>query len=263
MVDRHGTVVFEVGAVDFAARRKVVPVAAPHAFAPAVAQAGSVGDAKYSPLVRASDHAGLVLDAPEVAFDVAASQIEFPDGNVDHDKVIDRAVTISPSARSVTFNLSVGTSSAHPVLFVSLDSNSELVAALEATTVAPAAHLPVGGDDAPDSAVATNYLIANGPTGAGNPQRQGLDSALFDAGAHVLDIFDGAPGVFDGELYSPLWDLYVNEWTPAANAGGYRARVDSELELVGLARRGWITGLGGGAVGASGLISNCPLVMSF
>ena len=50
---------------------------------------------------------------------------------------------------------------------------------------------------------------------------------------------------------------------PAAEDHVYRARVDSELELLGLARKGWIVGLGGGPVGASGLISNCPLVMSF
>jgi hypothetical protein len=58
-------------------------------------------------------------------------------------------------------------------------------------------------------------------------------------------------------------DLYVSEWTPAAVAADCRARIESEPELVGLARKGWITALGSGPIGASGLISNCPLVMSF
>jgi hypothetical protein len=259
-----GTLVFDQGTVDFTPERTVVPAAGAHAFPPATAQPGSVGDARYSPLARVTNRRGLVLNATVVAFDVSARQIEFPRGNVDHAKVIDRAVAISPTAGTVTFNLSLGMSSAHPILFISLDSNSPLVSALEGTTVAPALNqLPVGRDDAADSAVSANYLIANGPTGAANPQRQGLDSALSDAGAHVLDVFDGAPGVLNGELYSPMWDLYVNEWTPSAIAQGHRARVESELELLGRAQEGWITGLGGGPVGPSGLISNCPLVMRF
>ena len=264
LIDSRGTLVFDRGTVDFSPERRVVAGAAPNPFPPTVAQAGSVGDADYSPLVRVRNRRGLVLNATVVAFDVGAAEIEFPRGGVDHDEVIDRAVAISPAAGTVTLTLSIGTSSAHPVLFVSLDSNAELLSALEATTVAPAlGNLPVGRDDAADSAVATNYIVANGPTGAGNPQRQGLDSALGDAGAQVLDIFDGAPGVLNGELYSPMWDLWVSQWTDDAIAKGYRARVESELELVGRARQGWIKRLGGGEIGPSGLISNCPLVMSF
>lgn len=249
--------VFDQGTVDFRPKRRVVPGAGEHAFPPAVAQPGSVGDSRYSPLVRVGTQ---VLNATVVAFDVSAAEIEFANGGVDYDKVIDRAVAISPRKGTVTFNLSLGTSSARPILFVSLDSNSPLVSALEATTVAPAlANLPTGRDDAPDSAVSSNYLVTNGPTGAENPQRQGLDSALSDPGAHVLDIFDGAPGVLNGDLYSPMWDLYVTEWTADAVTKGYRARVDSELELIGLARRGWIAG----ADRSSGLISNCPLILHF
>jgi hypothetical protein len=259
-----GTLVFDQGAVDFAPERRVVPGSGAEAFPPAVAEPGSVGDARYSPLVRVKNRGGVVLNATVVAFDVSAREIEFPSGGVDHAKVIDRAVAISAAARTVTFGLSLGMASAHPILFVSLDSSSPLVSALEATTVAPAlAQLPVGRDDAPDSAVSANYLITNGPTGASNPQRQGLDSALSDAGAQVLDVFDGAPGVLNGELYSPMWDLYVSAWTPAAIAAGHRARIESELELLGRAHEGWITGLGGGPVGPSGLISNCPLIMRF
>ena len=259
-----GTLVFDQGAVDFSPQRRVVAGPGAHAFPPAVAEPGSVGDARYSPLVRVKNRRGLVLNATVVAFDVAAREIEFPRGRIDYRKVIDRAVAISPAAGTVTLSLNLGMSSGRPILFISLDSNSPLVSALEATTVAPAlSKLPVGRDDSPDSAVSANYLIANGPTGATNPQRQGLDSALSDAGAQVLDVFDGAPGVLNGELYSPMWDLYVNEWTPAAIAAGHRARIESELELLGRAQEGWITGLGGGPVGPSGLISNCPLVMRF
>jgi hypothetical protein len=256
-----GGLVFDAGYVDFGPERRVTPGAAPDFFPPAAAVAGSVGDSSYSPLVRVG---GAVFNATTVANGVTASEIEFPDGGVDHTKVIDRAVAISPRNHTVTLALSTGTSGSRPVLFVSLDSNNTVVSALEATTVAPRlSRLPVGLNDAPGSAVSVNYIIANGPTGTGNPQQQGLNSALGDPGAQVLDVFDGAPGVLNGTAYSPMWDLYVAAWTPEAVAAGYRARLDSELEVLALAHRGWLTRPGGGPLGPSGLISNCPLILHY
>lgn len=261
---RGGELVFDQGWVDFSPDRMVRAGQAPSFFPPAVAIAGSVGDAAYSPLVRVAGRGGAVFNATTVANGVSAAEIEFPAGGVDHDKVIDRAVAISPAAGTVTFNLSTGTSSGRPVLFVSLDSNAELVSALEGTNVAPAlAHLPTGRNDEPDSAVSANYLVANGPTGADNPQRQGLNSALGDPGAQVFDIFDGAPGVVNGSLYSPMWDLYVTAWTDGAVAAGYRSRLDSELAVQAMAADGWLTAAGGGPVASSGLISNCPMILHF
>lgn len=262
--DKGGQLVFDQGWVDFSPDRHVTAGEAPNYFPPAEAVAGSHGDVAYSPLVRVSNQGGAVFNATTVANGVEAAEIEFPGGGVDHDKVIDRAVAISPAAGTVTFNLSTGTSSGRPVLFVSLDSNAELVSALEGTNVAPAlANLPTGRNDEADSAVSANYLIANGPTGADNPQRQGLNSALGDPGAQVFDIFDGAPGVVNGSLYSPMWDLYVAAWTDEAVAGGYRSRLDSELAVEAMAAGGWLTAPGGGAVASSGLVSNCPLILHF
>ena len=256
-----GSLIFDKGTVDFTPERVVVPGASPDFFPPAEAEAGSVGDRYYSPLVSVTNANGTVFNASMIAFDVDADEIEFPDGDVDYDKVIDRAVAISPKDGTVTLAMSVGTATARPVLFISLDSNDNIVSALEATTYAPAlANLPVGRNDAPDSAVAANYIIANGPTGADNPQRQGLNSALSDPGAQVVDIFDGAPNLINGEAYSPMWDLYVAEWTQDAIDQGYRAAIHSELEIIGLAQRGWLTGPGGAPFGPSGLISNCPLL---
>lgn len=260
-MDDDGTLEFDQGTVDFSPDRVVVPGDSPAFFPPAQAEAGSVGDGDYSPLVAVTNAEGTVFNASMVAFDVDADEIEFPEGDVDYDKVMDRAVAISPENGTVTFSMSVGTATGRPVLFISLDSNDNVVSALEGTTFAPAlSNLEVGRNDAPDSAVAANYIIANGPTGADNPQRQGLNSALSDPGAQVLDIFDGAPGLINGEAYSPMWDLYVAEWTADAIDEGHRAAIHSELEIVGLAQRGWLTGPGGTDFGASGLISNCPLL---
>jgi len=263
-LDEHGALVFDQGTVDFRPERTVVPGAAPNFFPPAEATPGSVGDRYYSPLVRVGNAGGAVFNATTIAFDVDAAQIEFPDGGVDHRRVLDRAVAISPAKGTVTLSMSLGTSGGRPVLFVSLDSNAELLSALEATTYAPALkNLPVGRNDRADSAVAVNFIIANGPTGSDNPQRQGLNSALGDPGAQVFDIFDGAPGVLNGRAYSPMWDLYVSAWTQEAIDRGYRSALHSELEVLGMAARGWLTAPGGGPVGPSGLISNCPLIMHF
>ncbi len=109
-----------------------------------------------------------------MAFDVAADEIEFPDGNVDYSKVVDRAVAISPANGTITLSLSLGTADGRAILFMSLDSNAELVSALEASVYAPAmSDIPVGLNDTPNSAVAANYIITNGPTGNDNPPTAG------------------------------------------------------------------------------------------
>lgn len=257
------TLLFDRGTVDFAPERRVVPGPAPHAFPPLAAVPGSVGDDDYSPLVRVRG-SNAVLNATIVAFDVAAADIEFPNGNVDHAKVIDRATAISPARRTVTFATSPATSAGRAVLFVSLDSNSALVSALEATTYAPRlSGLPVGTGNRPGSAVSANYVVTNGPTGSTNPQRQGLDSALSDPGAHVLDVFATVPGIVAGDSYSPMWDLQVSTWSDAAVASGHRTALHGELEALAAAGRGDLTNPDGAPLSASGLISNCPVLAHF
>ena len=254
-----GTFVFDRGAVDFSPERVLVPGDAPDAFPPREAQAGSVGDEFYTPLVRVGE---LVYNATTVAFDVTADEIEFPDGDVDHSKVIDRAVAISPAAGTVTFGLNLGTVAGRPVVFISLDSNDMFVSAAEATTYAPAlSGVSFGLNDGATSSVAVNYIVVNGPTGDGNPQQQGVVSALSDPGGQVFDIFDSAPGIRDG--YSPMWDLYLGWWTPEAIRAGYRAAIHSELEWLTLATAGWITAQEGGPPHTVGVVSNCPLIMSW
>ncbi len=254
----NGLLTFDRGTVDFTPERKVVPGNAPNFFPPLEAVAGSKGDAYYTPVVRVGD---VIYNATVVAFDVSAGEIEFPNGGIDYSKVIDRAVAISPKNGIITLSLNLGTMRGLPMLFMSLDSNDNLVSALEATTFAPAlSDIPVGLNDSPNSAVAANYIILNGPLGDDNPQKQGINSAIGDKTGQVFDIFDSAPGLVPG--YSPMWDLYLAEWTQEAVDKGYQSAVYSELQFLGLVKQGWITGPGG-QVGPSGLISNCPLVMSF
>ena len=48
-------------------------------FLPLAFQPGSVGDKDYSPLVQVVNAAGVIYNAPIVAFDVTANQISFPE----------------------------------------------------------------------------------------------------------------------------------------------------------------------------------------
>jgi hypothetical protein len=256
-----GTLVFDSGKVDFSPEHSLTPGAAPNAFPPKAAQPGAVGDANYSPLVHIQNAGDTIYNAPIVAYNVSASQIEFPKGNPDYRLVHDKVVSISPKAGTVTLRLTTGFSFSRPVLYLSTDANDPTLAAIEGATYAPAlSDIAVGRDDGAFSAVERLFAFTNGPTGGDNPQRQGLNSALLD-NRGPLNILGGIPTVATD--YSPIWDANVGEWTQDAIQKGYRSRLIDEFQILGFASRGFITGPGGGAYGSSGLIVNCPIVTRF
>ena len=262
------SLVFDNSGVDFRPERKIVPGDAPNAFPPKQATPGSVGDANYSPLVQIDNLPGTpIYNAPIIAYDVNADQISFPDGkNVDYRRVHDKVVKIRPGANgggTVTLKLTIGFSFAKPILYMSTDSNDQVAAALEASTLAPGLKdITVGRDDTFSSAVERIFIAVNGPTGKDNPFRQGLNSALTDAGVNSpLNVFGGIPTVATD--YSPLWDANIYEWTADAVAKHYPTRLHEEFEILGLAQRGVISGPGGKPFGSSGIIINCPVVKRY
>src|SRR5439155_26149466 len=97
-----GTLVFDKGTVDFSPVRNIVPGPPGAEFPPVSAQPGAVGDAGYSPFVQVVNAAGVIYNAPIVAFGVDANQINFPNGNVDYSKVHDEVTAIDPFAQTVT-----------------------------------------------------------------------------------------------------------------------------------------------------------------
>lgn len=256
------SLVFEAGAVDFSPVHSVTPGEAPNFFPPSALQPGSVGDEDYSPLVLIENAGGHIYNAPVVAHDVDAATLDaFCNGGADASITHDKVVSICPSEGTVTMALTPGFSFARPVLYLSTEANDPLPAALEGATHAPAlSDIAGGGDDSLFSPVERIFLFTNGPTGAGNPQRQGLNSALSDGGA-PLNVLGGIPTIATD--YSPLWDINPGVWTDEAIAAGYRSRMTEEFAILGLAERGWITGLGGGPYGSVGLIVNCPIVFRF
>lgn len=255
-----GSVVFEEGRVDFAPIHAVTPGAAPKVFPPASFQPGSIGDADYSPLVRL---AGVVYNAPIVAFGVEEGDLDFCQTTPDHSKVHDKVTSICPKDNTVTLQLTNGFSFSRPIVYISLDANDPLAAALESATLAPGLNdVTVGRDDSFTSGVERLFAVINGPTnvtaGEVNPQRQGLESVLKGDGYGPLNVFGGIPTLATD--YSPLWDFNLGEWTQEAIDNGYRARITDEFTWLGMAVRGFVTGPGGAAYGSSGIIINCPPV---
>jgi hypothetical protein len=257
----NATLEFDSGTVDFSPEHRVTSGNSSNPFPPSEAQPGSIGDNNYSPLVLVENTGGNIYNAPIVAFGVNASEINFCDGNPDYSLVHDKVVRICPSEGTVTIRLTSGFSFARPVLYLSTDASVPLAAALENATLAPKlVNIKTGHDDSAFSAVERLFLFANGPTGKGNPQRQGLNSALMGEGS-PLNVLGGIPTIATD--YSPLWDLNLGEWTQEAIDNGYRSRLTEEFAILGFVEQGWITGPGGAEYGSVGMIVNCPIVFRF
>ncbi len=255
---RDGALVFESGTVTFGPARTVTPGDTPNPFPPKVAEPGSIGDQDYTPLLRIKGQGNAVYNAPVVAFGVEAKQISFCSGNPDRRLVHDRVVRICPEEGTVTLGLTQGFSGGRAVLYTSMDSSDRGIAAMEAATFAPR----LSGASPQDgygqhSQVEPIFVVINGPRGASNPQRQGLESALTDGGG-PLNVVGAIPTLGGG--YSPLWSVNLGQWTANAVSGERRVRVTDLSRAMELSQQGLITGPGGKAFGPITVVVNCPIV---
>jgi hypothetical protein len=258
-LDQNGDLVFDKGTVDFSPVRSITPGPAGREFPPSAAQPGSVGDKDYSPFVQVLNAAGVIYNAPIVAFNVNASDIEFPNGNVDYSMVHDEVVAIDPANMSVTINLINGFSFGRPVWYLSMDTSSTLGAAIEHNTFAPLmANLHLGGDDTFSSPIERIFISTNGAENCANPQRQGLSADLND-GFRPNNVLGGIPTI--ALDYSPAWDAQLFEWTPNAINQGFRGQVREEFQILTFVQDGLITGPNGAPFGSSGFAINCPIVL--
>lgn len=256
--DQNNDLVFDKGTVDFRPERNITPGTSDHPFPPRSAQAGAVGDRNYSPLVMVHNAGGIMFNAPIVAFGVEDNEIRFPDGNVDYTKVHDEVVAIDPDSQTVTLQLINGFSFGRALMYISLDVNDPIVAAVEGATYAPLLkRIPTGRDDSFSSPVERLFSALNGPQDCANPQRQGLFAALSD-NHRPNNTFGGVPTLAND--YSPLWDVNIYEWTADAIARGYRSQLREEFQILTLVQDGLLTGHGGSPFGSSGVIVNCPPV---
>lgn len=258
-LDAQGNIVFNAGKVNFAPDRKIIPGPPGAEFPPKFAQPGSVGDANYGPLVRLVNAGNVIYNAPMVAFGVTASEINFPNGNVDYSKVHDQVVAIDPTNMTVTINLINGFSFGRPVWYLSMDTSIPLGAAIEHNTFAPLMQkLLLGHDDSFASPVERIFISTNGPeSGAcSNPLRQGLSADLAD-GFRPNNVLGGIPTI--ALDYSPNWDAQLFEWTQGAIDQGFRGQLREEFQILNFVQDGLLTGPGGAAFGSSGFSINCPI----
>ena len=259
-LDAQGNIVFNAGTVNFAPDRLIVPGAPGAEFPPKSAQPGAVGDAHYGPLVRIINAGNVIYNAPMMAFDVKASDINFPNGNVDYSKVHDQVVAIDPVNMTVTLNLINGFSFGRPVWYLSTDASIPLAAAIEHNTFAPLMqHLVLGHDDSFGSPVERIFIGTNGAESGScnNPQRQGLSADLAD-GFRPNNVLGGIPTI--ALDYSPSWDAQLFEWTQSAIDQGFRGQVREEFQILNFVQDGLLTGPGGAKFGSAGFSINCPIV---
>jgi hypothetical protein len=237
---RSGVVDFPAS-VNFAfATRSVVP--GPQGFPPAAAQYAAQGEAGYSPYIELPD--GTVENAPQVANQTGQAP---------------KVVSIDFIGMTVTMEETAGFQGGNAVRYLSTDASLDVAAALENVTFAPAMNAaPTLDEDSTHSSRTSLAAFVNGQAGAANPQRQGLNSAILD-GLSPLNVLRWNP---KQGRYSPLWDVHLAAWTPAAIAAGQNLRQRDYGDVIGLADHGLVTAPDGGTFAASGFIVNCPIISS-
>jgi len=239
VVTQAGGVTDFPASVDFAhGTRSVVP--GPDGFPPAAVAWSAEGEAGYSPYVQLPD--GTIRNAPHVANATGLSP---------------KVVAIDVAGGTVTLEETTGFSGGKLVHYVSTEASLGAAAALENVTLAPRMDEAPGlGQDGTDSPRTSLAAFVNGRTGAANPERQGLNSAILD-GLTPLNVLRWAPS--QGR-YSPLWDVHLAAWTPAARAAGQDLRQEDFGDVLGLASHGLVTAPDGSPFAASGFIVNCPII---
>jgi hypothetical protein len=241
------------GVIDFPASVDFSPVhilSAPNGFPPAQFQPGAFGEAGYSPLIELPD--GTILNAPQIANDTNRDGMITP-----LTEAADKVVMLDPVHNIVVYRETNGFQGGDPVKYISTDSSDLLAATLEDATYAPALNAaPFVGNDDTDSSRASLAAFVNGQTGANNPQRQGLNSAVVGDG-DPLNVLRWNPS--QGR-YSPLWDVHLSQWAANEVAAGRNTRQTDWGTIQGLVDHGHITGPGGVRFAASGFIVDCPIV---
>lgn len=239
VTQQFGSLVFP-GTVNFVPTRSITP--GPGGFPPADFRAGPVGEVNYSPLIELAD--GTIINAPHVA-----------NATGKHPKVTE----IDFSGGRVRIKQTFGFAGGKKVKYISTDASVDLAAALENATLAPRLGAAPGvGNDGTDSSRAALAAFVNGQTGLGNPNRQGLNSAILD-GADPLNVLSWTP---NQGRYSPLWDVHPSAWSAAAVATATNTRQTDWGKVRNLAAQRIVTGPGGAPFGAPNIVVNCPIVSS-
>ncbi len=233
-----GTYTFE-GAPNFAPTRTFV--AGKTGFPPASATPGSVGDAKYSPFVRAQGITG-VLNAPIVATG---------DGDFDvttHTNTEDRVIAIDTARHTVTLVLARGFFNGKPVYYLSPDASDPVASSVERATYVPllakastSAEIPIGvvvdGPQTGDAPQGLGFLTLRTPLGE---DATTANATTIGSPFNVLSVAPDLAHPYAPNGYSPLWNVVV-VGTPQAK------RLTSFAQLAAISKD-------------AGFSVNCPVV---
>jgi hypothetical protein len=195
--------------------------------------------AGYSPLIQLPD--GTILNAPHVANSKPGSD----------------DLAMAPKVKalgngSVTLDLTPGFANGRRIVYISTDASDPLAATLENVPYVPALA------KVPDSTLIDLVAFTNGQTGATNPERQGLTSAIAD-GQSPLNIAANAP---DSPAYSPLWAVNLAKWVRSP-PGPVQTSVSA---VQGLSSQGQVASFNpmdpssNAALARSGIVVNCPII---
>jgi len=219
------------GNVDFSPEFHVVPGDAPTYFPPKTFRPGAVGDAEWSSMA--------VLPSGQVLNVQMVQNASGPH---------DRLTAIDIGRRSVTLSLLDGFHDGKQYYYhLVTDVSADLPAVLEKGVFTPRlAGVPSAGKSLPGDASARLGFspVLNGNTDISSRDDQGFSTSLRNGGIDPINIFPIAPTNGDrsrSNNYSPLWDLHVNMWTPAAVSAGRVRRIRSLNDLNRLVRAGHVT----------------------
>lgn len=248
------------GDVDFSPEYHVTPGDAPTYFPPKSFRPGAVGDAEWSSMAVLPS--GLVLNVQMVQ-----------NASGPHD----RLTAIDVGRRTATLSLLDGFHDGRQYYYhLVTDVSADLPAVLEKGVFTPRlAGVPAAGKSLPGDASARLGFspVLNGKTDINSHDDQGFSTSLRNGGIDPINIFPIPPKNdvrSRSNNYSPLWDLHVNMWTPAAVKAGRVKRIRSLNELNKLVRAGHVTSAminppGPGNAYIAGLrptgpIVNCPVI---
>ncbi|MBA3524787.1 MAG: hypothetical protein H0T85_09605 [Geodermatophilaceae bacterium] len=275
------------GVPDFSPSR--VLVAPGGKFPPTVAEAGAVGDDRYSPFFRVAG-TSTVYNASVVAVGDGPFDVEH------HSNTADRVLAIHPAAEdtgqaqfhgaSVDLLFVTGFDSGKPIVYLSSEAFDETTAVLERATFVPLLDRTpfAGGDDFLGSGRERIFPFVNGQTGRLNPEAQGLEHLIQDGhaaedaslsnralinslrlGGDALNVQGDFPTLEQNNRrasYSPLWEAQFGEWTPKAIRLGLNVRQTDEFQILNLAmtRPDLLTAPGGAPYGSVKGLINCPVI---